>query len=155
MNDLLQPLIHKAEVRELAVHVGRTGLSIGDRAELVALDDGRVGVVARVRRRFLGLIPGTRAVLIGTLGPEGSRLVGPAVGRAEPLRVRIVGLTPEHLAEAGRGPEVHVSVWGDARAVVTPAGSAPAAPATRATEPGPDAPRPAPRGRATDGAGES
>lgn len=115
MNDLLQPLIHKAAVRDIAVHVARTGLSIGSEAALLPLPDGRIGVFARLDRRFLGVIPRKVTVLIGVLGPQASALIAPAVERDELLRVRIVGLTPEHLTAPGLGPEVHVSVWGDPR----------------------------------------
>jgi len=95
------------------VHVARTGLSIGSEAELHPLPDGRVGVFARLSRRFLGFIPRQVTLLIGVLGPQASALIAPAVERGELLRVRIVGLTPEHLTAPGFGPEVHVSVWGD------------------------------------------
>lgn len=115
MHDLLQPLIHKAAVRDIVVHVARTGLSIGSEAELHPLPDGRIGVFARLTRRFLGLIPRQVTVLIGVLGPHASALIAPAVERGETLRVRIVGLTPEHLTSAGNGPEIHISVWGDPR----------------------------------------
>ena len=115
MHDLLQPLIHKAAVRDISVHVARTGLSIGAEAELHPLPDGRIGVFARLERRFLGFIPRQVTLLIGVLGPQASALIAPAVERGESLRVRIVGLTPEHLTAPGCGPEVHVSVWGDPR----------------------------------------
>lgn len=117
MYDLLQPLIHKAAVRDISVHVARTGLSIGAEAELHVLPDGRVGVFALLTRRFLGLIPRQVTVQIGVLGPQACALIAPAVERGELLRVRIVGLTPEHLTAPGMGPEVHVSVWGDPRHV--------------------------------------
>lgn len=115
MHDLLQPLIHKAAVHDISVHVARTGLSIGSEAELHLLPDSRIGVFARLSRRFLGIIPRQVTVLIGVLGPQASALIAPAVERDELLRVRIVGLTPEHLTAPGFGPEVHVSVWGDPR----------------------------------------
>ncbi|MFN4128498.1 MAG: hypothetical protein ACK4GC_01570 [Paracoccaceae bacterium] len=115
MHDLLQPLIHKAAVHDISVNVARTGLSIGSEAELHPLPDGRVGVFARLNRRFLGIIPRQVTVQIGVLGPQASALIAPAVERSESLRIRIVGLTPEHLTMPGFGPEVHVSVWGDPR----------------------------------------
>ena len=115
MQDLLQPLIHKAAVHNIALNVARTGLSIGDPAELVPLPDGRIGVFALRHRRILGLIPHRVTVLIGTLGPHAAALIAPAVERGESLRIRIVGLTPEHLATPPHGAEVHISVWGDPR----------------------------------------
>ncbi|MCU0814942.1 MAG: hypothetical protein MUF74_00225 [Cypionkella sp.] len=118
MHDLMQPLIHKAAVRDIAVHVARAGLSIGDEAMLHHLPDGRIGVFVRLHRKLLGIIPRRITVLAGTLGPQASDLIGGAVERHETLRVRIVGLTPEHLAAEGMGPEIHVSVWGDPRHVM-------------------------------------
>jgi hypothetical protein len=115
MHDLLQPLIHKAAVHDIAIHIARTGLSIGDEAELHELPDGRIGVFARVTRRFLGLFPRSIKLPIGVLGPGAGRLIAGAVIQGESLRVRIVGLTPEHLAPEGQGPEIHISVWGDPR----------------------------------------
>ncbi len=115
MYDLLQPLIHKAAVHNITVNVARTGLSIGAPAELHMLPDGRVGVFVQVKRWFLGLIPRQVTLLVGLLGPHATALIAPAVDRNELLRVRIVGLTPEHLAAEGAGPEIHVSVWGDPR----------------------------------------
>lgn len=115
MHDLLQPLIHKAAVQDIAVHIGRTGLSIGDEAGLHLLPDGKVGVVALQERRLLGLIPRKSSVLLGTLGPQARAILMPAVENDEPLRVRIVGLTPEHLVPEGGQPEIHISVWGHPR----------------------------------------
>lgn len=115
MNDLLQPLIHKAAVHSITVNVARTGLSIGAPAELHTLPDGRVGVFVQLKRWFLGLIPRQVMALVGVLGPHATALIAPAVERGESLRVRIVGLTPEHLASEGAGPEIHISVWGDPR----------------------------------------
>jgi hypothetical protein len=115
MQAMLQPLIHKAAVHSIFVNVAKTGLSIGDAAELALLPDGRIGVFALLQRRFLGLIPRQITVLIGLLGPTATELIAPAVERQEQLRVRIVGLTPEHLAVPPAGAEVHISVWGDPR----------------------------------------
>lgn len=138
MQEMLQPLIHKAAVHSIAVNVARTGLSIGDAVALLPLPDGRIGVFARLRRRFLGIIPHQSTVMIGALGPHATALIAPAVERAELLRVRIVGLTPEHLAIAPMGAEVHISVWGDPRhlSVNMPDGkAAKPVPMTAATNP--------------------
>lgn len=115
MQDLLQPLIHKAAVQDIAVHIARSGLSIGDEAELHLLAEECIGVFALRHRRFLGLIPRRVSTLIGVLGPQAGAILTPAVENGELLRVRIVGLTPEHLVTAGGRPEIHISVWGDPR----------------------------------------
>lgn len=115
MHDVMQPLIHKAPVHEIAVNVSRMGLSIGDTAELHELTDGKIGVFALVLRPFLGLFPRRRIIGLGVLGPASERLIRQAVVRRETLRVRIVDLMPEHLTSEGQGPEIHISIWGDPR----------------------------------------
>lgn len=114
-----QPIIHKARLHGLAVNVGRTGLSLNDAAELQQNEQG-IGVHAMLQRPFLGLIPRQKRIYLGQLGPAASALVAPHLDRGGPLRVRIVGLTPEHLAGTD-GPEVHVSVWGVLDTVIPPA----------------------------------
>lgn len=119
MRDTKQPLIHKAPVHGLRVHVGRAGLSIGDGADLARLPEGGIGIFATVRHPFLGLIPIRRRACIGHLGPVAEALVAPSVDEGDPLRVRIVGVNPEHLAREAP-PEVHISVWGDPRHLTPP-----------------------------------
>jgi hypothetical protein len=114
MSDAKLPLIHKAPVEGLAVHVARTRLAIGDPAWLDRLSDGRIGVFARFSQPMLGLIPRQRDGLIGHLGPVAEELVAPSLAHGDDLRVRIIDLTPEHLAN-GYPPEVYISVWGDPR----------------------------------------
>ena len=114
MPQALLPLIHKAPVEELAIHVARTGLSIGDPAWLDRLSDGRIGVFARLRKPLLGVIPHHREGLVGHLGPAAEEIIAPSLAHGDDLRVRIIDLTPEHLAN-GYPPEVYISVWGDPR----------------------------------------
>lgn len=114
MQHLYQPIIHKASLMGLAVHVGRSGLCLNDTAELRATGEGRIGVFALQPRRWLGLIPRIKRLYLGHLGPQAATLVAPRLDRDEQLRVRIVGLTPEHLA-GGAEPEIHVSVWSNGR----------------------------------------
>ncbi|NHB76413.1 hypothetical protein [Rhodobacter calidifons] len=114
MSDAKLPLIHKAPVEGLAVHVARTGLAIGDSARLDRLSDGRIGVFARLRKRILGVIPHHREGLVGRLGPVAEEIVSPSLAHGDDLRVRIIDLVPEHLAN-GFPPEVYISVWGDPR----------------------------------------
>lgn len=112
MIDTLQPILPKTPVLGIKCHVGRSGLCIGDRADLRLSDSGEVELLAQIRRRFLGLVPYRRAERLGHLGPIVARILAPALAYGHPLRVRIVGITPEHLC-GPTGPEVHVSVWGD------------------------------------------
>lgn len=114
MSDSKLPLIHKAPVEGLTIHVARTGLSIGDSAWLERLSDGRIGVFARLRKPILGLIPHHRDGLVGHLGPVAEEIIAPSLAHGDDLRVRIIDLTPEHLAN-GYPPEVYISVWGDPR----------------------------------------
>jgi hypothetical protein len=129
MTDAKLPLIHKAPVEGLLVHVARAGLAIGDAAALERLPDGRVGVVASIRQPFLGLFPRQRPALLGHLGPVAEEIVTPSLQHGDPLRVRIIDLVPEHLSN-GYPPEVYISVWGDPRhlhPVLEAAGLIPAA----------------------------
>jgi hypothetical protein len=114
MSDAKLPLIHKAPVEDLVIHVARTGLAIGDTAWLERLSDGKVGVFARLRQPLLGIFPWHRSGLIGCLGPVAEEIVAPSLAHGDDLRVRIIDLTPEHLAN-GYPPEVYISVWGDPR----------------------------------------
>jgi hypothetical protein len=41
-------------------------------------------------------------------------IIAPSLAHGDDLRVRIIDLTPEHLAN-GYPPEVYISVWGDPR----------------------------------------
>jgi hypothetical protein len=129
MTDAKLPLIHKAPVEGLMIHVARTGLSIGDPAWLERLADGRIGVLARLRDRLLGIVPRQRIALIGHLGPLAEEIVAPSLAHGDDLRVRIIDLVPEHLSN-GYPPEVYISVWGDPRhlhPVLEAAGLIPAA----------------------------
>jgi hypothetical protein len=114
MTDAKLPLIHKAPVEGLTIHVARAGLSIGDAAALDRLPDGRIGVFAQIRAPILGLIPRQRQALLGHLGPMAEEIVSPSLAHGDALRVRIIDLVPEHLAN-GYPPEVYISVWGDPR----------------------------------------
>jgi hypothetical protein len=122
MQEIFQPLLHKSRLVGLAVHVQRSGLCLGDTAELGWLADRGIGVFALPRARRFGIFARKRPVLLGQLDAEGAAIVAPALLAEEPLRVRIVGLNPEHLAGEAP-PEIHVSIWGDARRVqrITPA----------------------------------
>jgi hypothetical protein len=114
MSDTKLPLIHKAPVEGILVHVARARLSIGDPAAIDRLPDGRIGVYATVRKPILGFIPRRKMVLIGHLGPSLDPILAPSLAHGDALRIRIIDLTPEHLAN-GNPPEIYISVWGDPR----------------------------------------
>lgn len=113
MQDIIEPIIHKAAVQDLTLKLKTTGLSIGDTAELRMDADNRIAVFAPILRRQFFI---RRAVLrhVGYLGPNATALLTPMLQRNDHLRVRIVGLTPEHLASDGKA-EMYVSVWGTTR----------------------------------------
>lgn len=112
MQHVKQPILTKTEVAGLAVNIQRTGLCLGDPMQLHSETDGRIGVYTTRRPALFGIIPRRRPLYIGHLGPRATKVVEPFLLGAHDLRVRIVGLTPEHLAAAA-GPEVFVSVWGE------------------------------------------
>jgi len=117
MYDSQQPILPMTQLIDLHVHVGRTGLSIGDTATAQPMPDGSIGIFAPVQRYRLGMIPYRPIRLLGLLPPEDGGLIAPALTAGEPFRIRIVGLTPEHINPE---PEIHVSVWGDPRRLMIP-----------------------------------
>ena len=112
MIETLHPILPKTPVLGLRFHVGRSGLCIGDPARLHLTDTGEVTLHAEIRRRYLGLFPFREDAPLGHLGPVIAKILAPAIRSGAPMRVRIVGLTPEHLC-GPQGPEVYVSVWAD------------------------------------------
>ncbi|OYX25912.1 MAG: hypothetical protein B7Z10_04815 [Rhodobacterales bacterium 32-66-7] len=114
MSDAKLALIRKTRVADIAIHVNRAGLAIGDVAWLAPLADGRIGVFARINRRLLGLFSRWRPGFLGHLDADAEEIITPSLQHGDRLRVRIIDLVPEHLAH-GNPPEVHISVWGDPR----------------------------------------
>ena len=110
MQDILQVLIHKAPVQELQLHIGKSGLCIGDAAELHLQADGKIGIFAQAKRPLLGLLPRRSLRHLGYLGPAATAVMTEPLQHSDHLRVRIVGLTPEHLSPNGVA-EVYISVW--------------------------------------------
>lgn len=111
MQGIIEPIIHKAAVTNLQRPLRNAGLSLGDACELHLDADGRIAVYVHILRRSF-LFRRRRLALIGYLAARTTPLIGPALQRGDPLRVRLVGLTPEHLASSGT-PEMHISVWGN------------------------------------------
>lgn len=116
MAERLEPILPQVPVEGIAVHIGRAGLCMGDEAQAQLLPDGLVGIFARVKRPLLGLIPARRPTYLGHLGPVAAQVLAPALAGGVALRLRVVVLTPEHLATSGP-PEIFVSVWGDPRQI--------------------------------------
>lgn len=110
------PMLAKVPIHGLKLHVGQSGLSLGDSVDVALDNENKVSVTAVVRRRFLGIFPYERSSRLGHLGPVVDRLLVPLLQEGRELRVRIVAISPEHLCGQG-GPEVFVSVWGVPRKV--------------------------------------
>jgi hypothetical protein len=108
MQDIIEPILHKTAVCDLTMALKSAGLSIGDPAELRLGQDHRVAVYAHIVRRSFFI---RRKALrhVGYLDPRAAVLLAPNLQNGEHLRVRIVGLTPEHLARDGHA-EMHVSL---------------------------------------------
>ncbi|QCO56322.1 hypothetical protein EOK75_11625 [Pseudorhodobacter turbinis] len=113
MQDLLEPIIHKTKVFDLQMPLKHSGLSIGDAAELRLDKDGVITVWCRVSKRSF-LIRRKVMAHLGNLRATADQILSPALQRGDHLRVRVVGLTPEHLATDGKA-EMYISVWGTAR----------------------------------------
>lgn len=112
MSERLDPILPQVPVEGIAIHIGKAGLCMGDAASAALLPDGRVGIYAVVKRPRFGFIPMRRQTYLGHLGPVAAHILAPALAEGVPLRLRVVVLTPEHLARSGP-PEIYVSVWGD------------------------------------------
>ncbi len=118
VQDIIEPILHKAAVCDLTRPIRQSGLSIGDAAQLHLTEDGHVTVWATIRhRRFF--LPRRTLLALGQLGAQAAQILTPALRRGDHLRVRVVGLTPEHLAPNGQA-EMHISVWGNARYLPAP-----------------------------------
>ncbi|WP_050528102.1 hypothetical protein [Pseudorhodobacter aquimaris] len=124
MQDLLEPIIHKTKVFDLQMPIKHSGLSIGDTAELRLDKNGVITVWCVVTKKRL-LIRRKVMAHLGNLRATADQILSPALRRGDHLRVRVVGLTPEHLAPDGKA-EMYISVWGTARNF-QPAKPAPAA----------------------------
>lgn len=118
MHDIIEPILPQVPVEGIALHVGRSRLSMGDTVTPRLMPEGLVGLWARIFRPWMGIVPLWREGYIGHLGPMASQILAPALEKGLALRMRVVMLTPEHLAGSGQ-PEIHVSVWGDPR-LLTP-----------------------------------
>jgi hypothetical protein len=93
MTDAKLPLIHKAPVEGLAIHVARTGLASAISAWLDRLSDGRIGVFAEAAP-ILGLIPASAKAHLGHLGPVAEEIVSPSLAHGDDRCVRIIDLCP-------------------------------------------------------------
>jgi hypothetical protein len=81
-------------------------------AEVHLLAGGEVGVFAIGRAQWLGLFSHRKLLHLGQLDPvQAAPLIEPLM-LGHHLRVRVVGITPEHLATE-TGPEIFVSIWGN------------------------------------------
>ena len=114
MHEVMEPILPTVPVEGIAVNISRSGLSMGDRCEARLMPDGQIGIFGRVRQPILGLIPHWRDAYLGHLGPMAGQVLTPALLEGASLRLRVVQLTPEHLAGTGM-PEIMISVWGDPR----------------------------------------
>lgn len=110
MQDILQVLIHKAPVQDVQLHIGKSGLCIGDAAELHLQGDGKIAIFAQAKRPLLGVLPRRALRQLGQLGPAATAVMTEPLQHGDHLRVRIVGLTPEHLSPTGAA-EIYISVW--------------------------------------------
>ncbi len=88
MHDILEPILPQVPIEGITLHIGRSGLSMGDAAEARMMADGRVGVWARVKRPVLGIVPRRRDTRLGHLGPVAGQILTSALEEGAPLRLR-------------------------------------------------------------------
>ena len=112
MSERLEPILPQVPVEGIAIHIAKAGICMGDPVQARLLPDGRVGVFGLIRRPILGIFPSRRISYLGHLGPVAEQILAPALMEGLMLRLRVVLLTPEHLATSGP-PEIHVSIWAD------------------------------------------
>ena len=139
MFEPMQVILAKTTLTALQVHIGKSGLAIGDSVYLRLMDDGQIGVIAKLTHYRLGLFPYKAQTLVGLIPPIDRASLLPHMSGAETMRVRIVTLTPEHLAPDRRA-ELAVSVWGVMRFVRAPTASRPAVKTAPPPEPAPPEP---------------
>lgn len=116
MSERLTPIIPQVPVEELTIHIARSRLGLGDPAYAVLTQDNEVGIFANIWRPRFGILPRWKREYIGKLGPMARQILAPALAEGVSLRLRIVLLTPEHLAAQGPA-EIMVSVWADPQAM--------------------------------------
>src|SRR5690606_27988007 len=106
MAERLDPILPQVPVEGIAVHIAKSGIGMGDTAQAVLMPDGRVGVYALVKKRWLGLFSTRKLGYLGHMGPIPEQVLAPALAEGVSMRLRIVVLTPEHLATNGP-PEIY------------------------------------------------
>ena len=119
MNEPLQVILAKTSLTSLQLHIGKSGLSIDDPADLRLMEDGQIGVLATLTRYRFGIFPYKANALVGLIPPQDRDYLLPHMANIDSMRVRIVTLTPEHLSVDHR-PELAISVWGIMRFVRAP-----------------------------------
>ena len=127
------PIVHKAAVEQLSVSPSQLRLNIGDPAELSLGESGEVTVSVTRQKRDLLLRRKTRSVKLGLLEAAAAARVTAALRAGEPVRVRIVNISPAHLT-ADRTESVHVSVWAEESHGARPMTESAASPGRRGPE---------------------
>ncbi|NBR91104.1 MAG: hypothetical protein EBS68_14575 [Rhodobacteraceae bacterium] len=107
----MQVLIYKAALTDLKTNPTTAGISPGDVIGLELGEDGQISARALLTQGKW-IFQRTRSLPIGTLEPQATALLSPALERNAHLRVRIVEIEPAHLAR-GKVAKVFISVWGD------------------------------------------
>ena len=114
----MQVLIYKAALTDLKTNPATSGISPGDVVGLELGDDGKIAANALLTRGKW-FFKSTRSLPLGTLEPQATALLSPALERRAHLRVRIVEVEPAHLTR-GKVAKVFISVWGDPEDLAAP-----------------------------------
>lgn len=114
----MQVLIHKTNLVRLEPRLRKIGIGLADPVQLLREGDANVAALVTLPSRLPFGFGKPRIVRIGYLGEQAKAILWPALEKAAPLRVRIVGVLASHLKGDGVN-QISISVWGDPDDIVT------------------------------------
>lgn len=114
----MQVLIHKTNLVRLEPRLPKVGIGLSDPVVLLREGDANVAALVTLPSRFPFGLGKPRTVRIGYLGEQAKAMLWPALEKAAPLRVRIVGVLTAHLKGDGMN-QISISVWGDPADIAT------------------------------------
>lgn len=114
----MQVLIHKTNLVRLEPRLPKLGIGLSDPVQLLQEGDSNIAALVTLPSRFPFGFGKPRTMRIGYLGEQAKSMLWPALEKAAPLRVRIVGVLTAHLKGDGMN-QISISVWGDPADIAT------------------------------------